>query len=78
MSDAANRECQALLGDNVMENIGLTLHYLHMTDRYDFPRDRALIRLALKSAVMCIKAAARSFNELEALDAPAQMSEAAE
>ena len=76
--DAKRDGSRFLLTDNVVECSNAAAGYLHLVEHYHTLRNPAGMKSSLKCAVACIKAAARSFNELEALDEPKDHREAAE
>jgi hypothetical protein len=67
-----------LITDNVVENSNAAAGYLHLVGQYYGLQNPAGMKTSLKCAIACIKAAARAFNELEALDAPQDQRGAAE
>ncbi len=68
MSKAAIHDHRILLVRDIAENAALASHYSAMTPTYADLNDRAGMRYSLKSAIAYIKAAARSWNDLEMLD----------
>lgn len=76
--DARRESARFLLTDNVVENSNAAAGYLQLIEQYYGLNNPAGMKSCLKCAIACIKAAARSFNELEALDAPAAIGEVAE
>jgi len=79
MSDAVLHDRRILIADDAICNASECAHYLRMIEGYRFPQDRNLIRHSLAKTILYLKAAARSWNEMEALDNPESVtSEAAE
>jgi hypothetical protein len=76
--DARREGARFLLTDNVVENSNAAAGYLNLVEHYYALKNPAGMKNSLKCAVACVKAAARSFNELEALDEPQDHREAAE
>ncbi len=78
MSEVSRHDCRILLAENVAECSAVAAHYLRMVPQYADLNNQAGMRYSLKCAVDHVKAAVQSFKDIEALDAPAVMSEAAE
>jgi hypothetical protein len=78
MSERALQECRILLLENISDCSGQAASYAAQVPVYASMNNRALIRYNIKAATEYLKAAIRSFNELEALDLPAELREAAE
>jgi hypothetical protein len=78
MSEAAIHDRRILLAENVAECSAAAAHYLRMVPQYADLNNPAGMRYSLKCAVEHVKAAVTSFKDIEALDACAKMSEAAE
>lgn len=78
MSEVSLQANRFLLADNTAECSAVAAHYLLMVPQYRDLGNKAGMRYSLKCAVEHVKAAVASYKDLEALDAPAEMSEAAE
>jgi hypothetical protein len=70
MSPAARHDCAILLREDICANVGVAAHYSGLTARFAELGDDAGIKYALKNVAIHVKAAVRSFNELEQLCAP--------
>jgi hypothetical protein len=78
MSEASDHDRRVLLKADVLETTWVAIGYLEGVHHYERLNNQALAKYNLRCAVACIKAAARSWNDLEALDAPLEHREAAE
>lgn len=71
MTDHARHDRQLLLEADILETTATAIGYLEGVHHYHNLKNRPFARANLKNAIACVKAAARSWIEMEALDNPA-------